>query len=159
MTSTPTTHASTLSEAIQTAKPIRGTRYALGSFLPTVGTSARPRPIYVLTLDGVEVDRGSKADLTQCAKSAPGSPLGECHARYDVVRAGRILRAERDTTPEVPELTNHLPADIAYSIYQTHRRNGLFEPPAGMNFLVAEGPEVTIFIGSKKYRFTVEEVG
>ena len=157
MTSTPTTHASTLSEAIQTAKPIRGTRYALGSFLPTVGTSARPRPIYVLTLDGVEVDRGSKADLTQCAKSPEGSPLGACHARYDTVRNAKAPKAPE--APEVPELTNHLPADIAYSIYQTHRRNGLFEPPAGMDFLVATGPEVTIFIGSKKYRFTVEEVG
>jgi hypothetical protein len=154
MTSTPTTHASTLSEAIQTAKPIRGTRYALGSFLPTVGTSARPRPIYVLTLDGVEVDRGSKADLMGNAKSPEGSPRGECHARYD-----RTLERKRTPkAPEVPELTNHLPADIAYSIYQTHRRGGLFEPPAGMDFLVAEGPEVTIFIGSKKYRFTVEEV-
>jgi hypothetical protein len=78
-----TTHAATLAEAIKTAKPIRGTRYALGSFLPTVGLTARPRPIYILTLDGVEVDRGSKADLMLCAKSAPGSPLGVCHARYD----------------------------------------------------------------------------
>jgi hypothetical protein len=90
-----TTHAATLREAIETATPIRGTRYALGSFLPTVGLSARPRPIYVLTLDGVEVDRGSKADLMQCAKSPAGSPLGACHARYDTIRQGRILRAER----------------------------------------------------------------
>ena len=100
---TTTAHAANLSEAIQTAKPIRGTRYALGSFLPTVGLSARPRPIYVLTLDGVEVDRGSKADLMGNAKSAPGSPLGVCHARYDVVRSGRLLRAEADATPAMTD--------------------------------------------------------
>jgi hypothetical protein len=81
-----TTHAASLTEAIETAKPIRGTRYALGSFVPTVGLTARPRPIYVLTLDGVEVDRGSKSDLMQAAKSPAGSPLGECHARYDRIR-------------------------------------------------------------------------
>lgn len=82
-----TTHAATLKEAVESARPIRGTRYAIGSFLPMVGLSARPRPIYVLTLDGVEVDRGSKADLMLCAKSAPGSPLGACHARYEATRA------------------------------------------------------------------------
>jgi hypothetical protein len=96
------THASSLTEAIKTAKPIPGTRYGLGSFLPTVGLTlttqrtndgrfvARPRPIYVLTVDGVEVDRGSKADLVGNAKSPVGSPRGACHDRYD-----RILKAER----------------------------------------------------------------
>lgn len=82
-----TTHAATLKEAVESARPIRGTRYALGSFLPTVGLSARRRPIYVLTLEGVEVDRGSKADLMLNAKSPAGSPLGACHARYDRTRA------------------------------------------------------------------------
>lgn len=75
-------HAATFAEAVKTAQPIRGTRYALGSYLPTVGLTARPRPIYVLTLDGVEVDRGSKSDLMLCAKSAADSPLGACHERY-----------------------------------------------------------------------------
>lgn len=85
---TSTAHAATLAEAVASAKPVRGTRYALGSFVPSVGLSARPRPIYVLTLDGVEVDRGSKSDLLLCAKSTEGSPLGVCHARYDRARAG-----------------------------------------------------------------------
>lgn len=58
-------------EAIATAKPIKGTRYALGSYTPTVGLSARPRAIYVLVLDGVDVDRGSKTTLLQNAKSTP----------------------------------------------------------------------------------------
>jgi hypothetical protein len=80
---------SSIKDAIESAKPIRGTRYALGSFTPTVGLSARPRTIYVLVLDGVEVDRGSKADLTQCAKAPEGSPLGVCHARYDRIVAGK----------------------------------------------------------------------
>lgn len=83
--------AQTLTEAVATAEPVRGTRYALGSFVPTVGLSARPRPIYVLTLDGVEVDRGSKSDLLLCAKSPAGSPLGVCHDRYD-----RTLQASND---------------------------------------------------------------
>lgn len=82
-----TTHASTAREAAATARPIPGTRYALGSFLPTVGLSARPRPIYILTLEGVEVDRGSKADLMGNAKSPEGSPRGVCHARYDATVA------------------------------------------------------------------------
>jgi hypothetical protein len=88
-------HAATLREAIETATPIRGTRYAIGSFLPTVGLSARPRPIYVLTLDGVEVDRGSKTDLMQCAKSPAGSPLGAlpCPLRHHPAgRTGTGLR-------------------------------------------------------------------
>ena len=146
-----TTHASTLTEAVATATPIRGTRYALGSFLPTTGLSARPRPIYVLTVDGVEVDRGSKADLTLCAKSPEGSPLGACHARYDATLA-RATGAE-----DVPELTNHVPADIAYSILMTHRTRGLVDAPKNMDFVSAVGPEVTILIGRKVYTFTVTE--
>lgn len=81
--------ATNITEAIATAKPLKGTRYALGSYTPTVGLSPRPRTIYVLLLNGVEVDRGSKADLTQCAKSAAGSPLGVCHARYDRIAEGK----------------------------------------------------------------------
>lgn len=67
--------------------PIKGTRYALGSYTPTVGLSARPRTIYVLFLNGVEVDRGSKADIMRNVKAAPGTPLGVCHARYDAAAA------------------------------------------------------------------------
>jgi hypothetical protein len=85
-------HAANLTEAVQTAKPIRGTRYAIGSFLPTVGLSPRPRPIYVLVLDGVEVDRGSKGDLLLNAKSPVGSPLGVCHDRYDRTRERMIQK-------------------------------------------------------------------
>jgi hypothetical protein len=80
--------ATTYAEALAAKHaPIKGTRYALTSYTPTVGLSARPRTIYVLTLDGVEVDRGSKTDLMRNAKAAPGTPLGVCHARYDRVRA------------------------------------------------------------------------
>jgi hypothetical protein len=104
---TTTNHAPNLSEAIRTARPIKGTRYALGSFLPTVGLSARQRAVYVLTLEGVEVDRGSKADLVQCAKSPEGSPLGACHARYDAV-----LEASGNTVPAAP-ITEDEKADEA----------------------------------------------
>jgi hypothetical protein len=105
---TTTNHAPNLSEAIRTARPIKGTRYALGSFLPTVGLSARQRAVYVLTLEGVEVDRGSKADLTQAAKAPEGSPLGECHARYDAV-----LEASGNTVPAAP-MTEDEKADAAW---------------------------------------------
>lgn len=148
-----TTHASTLTEAVATAKPIRGTRYAIGSFLPTVGLSPRPRPIYVLTLDGVEVDRGSKADLMLCAKSPEGSPLGACHDRY----TSTLAKATGAVVEDVPELTNHVPADIARAIYNTHRTTGLAGAPEGMAFLIANGAEVTIHVGSKVYTFTVTE--
>jgi hypothetical protein len=72
-------------DAVPTAKPIKGTRYSLGEFTPTVGLSARPRKIYILVLNGQIVDRGSKADLVQCAKSVEGTPLGTCHARYSEI--------------------------------------------------------------------------
>lgn len=75
-----TTHAASITEAIQTAKPIKGTRYALGSY-------RAHRLIYVLVLDGVEVERGTKAEIMLYAKSDPNSPLGACHARYDQIRA------------------------------------------------------------------------
>lgn len=76
---------SNIHDAIPTAKPIKGTRYSLGAFVPTVGLSSRPRTIYILVLNDVIVDRGSKAGLMQCAKSAVGSPLGTCHARYSEI--------------------------------------------------------------------------
>lgn len=89
-----TPHAASLKEAADTAQPIHGTRYALGSYIPAVGLSARPRPVYVLTLEGVVVDLGSKSDLMLCAKSPAGSPLGACHDRYDRICADKQQEKE-----------------------------------------------------------------
>lgn len=79
--------AASATEAMQEVKPLRGTRYGITSYTPTVGTATRPRTIHMLVLDGVVIDRGSKSDLTLIAKSAVGSPLGAQHAIYDSIVA------------------------------------------------------------------------
>lgn len=74
---------SNIFDAAPSAKPIKGTRYSLGEFVPTVSLGSRK--IYILVLNDTIVDRGSKADLMQCAKSVEGTPLGTCHARYSEI--------------------------------------------------------------------------
>jgi hypothetical protein len=44
--------------------------FGLASYIPTVGLSARPRAIWRLTYNHVEVARGSKSDLLALLRNA-----------------------------------------------------------------------------------------